>query len=361
MTTENKQDDKLAHKPRKEVAVMMDELVKRKDSIQKMSAKWIDLERLFLITQANMSRNPKLFECTTNSLVRAVITCAEMGLEPTGRWGGAYLIPRWNGKLRVNECTVIADYRAMMDLAKRCGEVRDMDVQPVYANDVCEITQGESPKVIHRLHLGKDRGAFIGAYSVIFLPDTDRVKLWWMSSDEITAIKNRTKSRDREGNVVGPWISDPIPMSLKTVVRSHINKLSIRATPLRKAMEADAEEAGETESASTTSVTIDMPESTDGDDKTTNMEPTNADGQSTTDAASAAKALSEVDTKVKTARELLLKCISLATKDEVWTVFGDHSQSELDAIIAKMEEPAMLETITSLNTKRMERLNPKKK
>ena len=51
-------------------------------------------ERMLRLIYAEGTRNPELRQCTPESLITCIITAAQLGLEPSGPLGMAYLIPR---------------------------------------------------------------------------------------------------------------------------------------------------------------------------------------------------------------------------------------------------------------------------
>src|SRR5262245_46054712 len=54
-----------------------------------------------------LARPPKLIACTRNSLIGCVLQMAQLGLEPGGPLGEAYLLPRNNRKAQRVEATLI--------------------------------------------------------------------------------------------------------------------------------------------------------------------------------------------------------------------------------------------------------------
>ena len=50
-------------------------------------------ERLLRVTMTAVQNNPKLLDCDRKSFFAAIMTSAQLGLEPDGVMGQAYLIP----------------------------------------------------------------------------------------------------------------------------------------------------------------------------------------------------------------------------------------------------------------------------
>ena len=61
--------------------------------IQKAAPKHIDPQRLIRVALTACIQNPKLLDCTRESLMRSLLQAAQLGLEPDGLLGQAYLIP----------------------------------------------------------------------------------------------------------------------------------------------------------------------------------------------------------------------------------------------------------------------------
>jgi recombination protein RecT len=92
----------------------------RLPSIRMVAAAHMDPERCYRILLSCWSRTPALQKCTPESLFRASLQAVELGLEPGGALGHAYLVPYGN------QCTLIPGYRGLVELVRRsirAGEV----------------------------------------------------------------------------------------------------------------------------------------------------------------------------------------------------------------------------------------------
>jgi recombination protein RecT len=104
-----------------------------------------------------------------------------------------------------------------MKLARQSGEVKWIEAHVVHKNDVFEEERGLNPVLIHRPARG-DAGPPTHAYCVWKLADGEK-KFEVMTAEQILAIKARSSSKNKQGDVVGPWVSDAEEMWRKTVVR----------------------------------------------------------------------------------------------------------------------------------------------
>lgn len=206
------------------------ELARRRDVIESSAASMIDPDRLRGVMLSAFTRNPKLFECDPVTVVRAVVEAAQVGLEPTGAIGGAHLVPRWNSKARRNECQLIIDYRGLVTLAKRSGEVARVTARVVRESDEFEYQQGTDEWLKHVPALVENPGKYVYVYAVAHYRDGG-TQFDVMSAAQIQSHVERFAPRDRERNIVGPWVSDPEEMWKKTVLRrlSKLLPLTIEA------------------------------------------------------------------------------------------------------------------------------------
>ena len=79
----------------------------------------LSVDRLLRVAMTSIQRTPKLLDCTQQSLLACVMTCAQLGLEPDAFLGQAYLVPYWNGKKSAYEAQLIPGYRGYIALARR--------------------------------------------------------------------------------------------------------------------------------------------------------------------------------------------------------------------------------------------------
>src|SRR5687768_2092110 len=102
-----------------------------KDKFRQVIPKHLTVDRILRTAITAMSRNPKLLQCTQQSLVSALMKCTAAGLEPDGYY--AHLVPFFNSKLGSYEATTFFDYKGIRDLAYRSGFVSKIVGNVVYA------------------------------------------------------------------------------------------------------------------------------------------------------------------------------------------------------------------------------------
>jgi recombination protein RecT len=163
------------------------------------------------------SADKKLMGCTPESLLRCVLEAAEAGLPLDGRL--AHAVPFWSTELRGFEAQFIADYKGEIAVARRNGRIKDAYARIVHEGESfhCGHKDGRD-QLWHREDARRKDGPVVGAYVVIQFPDGS----WrydFMSLGQLLAIKERSKSKTKDGRIVGPWATDELEMMKKTVVR----------------------------------------------------------------------------------------------------------------------------------------------
>jgi len=214
-------------------------LVARTDFLRQVLPRHITPERLVKVALLARSRNPLLLQCTSESLLKAVLQCAEMGLEPSGSVGGAHLVPFRNSKTGHYEATLIPDYRGLIDLARRSGQIRSIEAHIIYEHDKYRVRYGTEPVLEHEPTLTGDPGAMVAAYAVAKLAD-GATQVEVMTRGAIEAVRARSRAASS-----GPWVTDFEAMAKKTALRQ-LCKYLPRSRELAEALDLDdSTEAGE--------------------------------------------------------------------------------------------------------------------
>lgn len=189
-------------------------------------------ERFSRMAMTAITKTPQLAECTPASFVGAMLTAAQLGLEPNTPLGQAYLIPYRNGRTGKTECQFQVGYKGMIDLANRSGEIRVIDAHIVYENDDFECEFGLDPKLRHKPVLG-DRGKAMWVYAM-YKTVNDGFAFEVMSVDECMAHgKKYSKAFNNS-----PWQTAPEEMMKKTVLKKVLKYAPLRSDFVRGA-EAD--------------------------------------------------------------------------------------------------------------------------
>lgn len=188
--------------------------------IKKALPSVITPERFTRMVLSALSVNPTLASCTPKSFLGAMMTAAQLGVEPNSALGQAWLIPYRNHG--VLECQFQLGTKGLVDLAYRSGEVSIVDAHEVRENDEFEYEFGLDPKLHHK-PARQDRGRSI-AYYGMFRTKNGGYGFHVMSYDDVLEhAKKYSKSF-----VNGPWQTNFDEMAKKTVL-----KKALKYSPLR--------------------------------------------------------------------------------------------------------------------------------
>lgn len=191
-------------------------------AIKKALPSVITPERFTRMVLSALSSTPKLAECSPQSFLAAMMTAAQLGVEPNTALGQAYLLPyRNHGQM---ECQFQLGYKGLIDLAYRSGEVSVIQAHTVYENDVFEYELGMDPKLRH-VPAKADRGDAV-AYYAMFKTKDGGYGFEVMSVDDVQRHAQRySKSY---GSGTSPWRSNFDEMAKKTVL-----KRALKYAPLK--------------------------------------------------------------------------------------------------------------------------------
>ena len=197
-----------------QIATIDDLLKKHGPEIALALPQHVTPERLLRIALSEVRRNPRLAQCNAASLLGAIFTCAQLGLELGGALGHCYLIPYGS------ECQFQIGYKGMIDLARRSGQILSLSARAVYENDHFEFCYGLHEDLIHRPAVGS-RGELTHTYAVANLKDGG-VQFEVMDRVELENVRDGSQGYQtarRYNKSDTPWISSFDEMCRKTVIR----------------------------------------------------------------------------------------------------------------------------------------------
>lgn len=189
------------------------------------------------VVMTAVQNTPKLLECDRTSLYAAVTTCAQLGLEPDGVLGQAYLVP-FKGRVQF-----IPGYKGYLTLARNSGEVSSIQAYAVREGDEFSYSYGleehlrhvpaednEDSPITHFYAYAKFKdGGHV--FEVLTRAKVDRIR---DKSEGYQAFKaNKIKSN--------PWHDHYEQMGRKTAIRRLANYLPMsvqRAAALDAAYDA---------------------------------------------------------------------------------------------------------------------------
>ena len=217
-----------------------DLLETNKGSIAQALPKHLSAERFARVAFMSVRKTPRLLECDPRSLISAIMNAASLGLEPDNELGHANILPY--GK----EAKLQIGYRGLATLARRSGEVSDVQARVVYDQEGFEYEEGDNPKLYHKPASPSIRGEVrIGAYSRVLFKD-GAVSINFMWAEEIEAIKARSPAVRKKQQT--PW-TDPDEwvqneMWKKSVFRNHAKMLNLTPELTRASVIDEMEDLG---------------------------------------------------------------------------------------------------------------------
>ncbi|MEK5439361.1 MULTISPECIES: recombination protein RecT [Paenibacillus] len=200
-----------------------------KPAIAQAIPKHLTPDRLLRIATTSIRTNPKLKVCSPESLLGAVMQCAQLGLEPS-ILGHAYLIPYKNKG--VDECQFQIGYKGLIELARRTGQISSIMAQAVHQNDEFEYEYGINEKLKH-VPADGDRGAVVKYYSYAKFKDGG-YSFMVMSRQDIVIHRDKfSKAKN-----FGPWVDHFDEMAKKTVLKSLMKYMPI-SVEFQRAVDQD--------------------------------------------------------------------------------------------------------------------------
>lgn len=180
-----------------------------KEQLAMVLPKHCDPNRMARIAITALTKNPKLAECDQASFFKCLMDLSQWGLEPDGR--RAHLIPFNNNKERIVECQLVIDYKGLVELVMRSGEVESIHADVVCDNDEFKVDLGEVVK--HEIDYKKPRGNVYAFWARVKFKNGGQ-KCEVMTRIEVDGIRARSRA-----GASGPWVTDYNEMGKKTVFK----------------------------------------------------------------------------------------------------------------------------------------------
>ncbi|BCJ86490.1 recombination protein RecT [Effusibacillus dendaii] len=209
-------------------AKTIDGMLKRlAPQIARALPKHMTADRLARIALTTIRQNPKLLECTQESLMGAVMLSAQLGLEP-GPLGHAYLVPFWDSKTNSTNAQFQIGYKGMIDLTRRTGEIQTITANEVYENDTFEVEYGSNGHLTHKPFMHGERGDVTKYYAYAKTKDGGEY-FYYMTKEDVIKYRDKyTKSKNfKTGEIYGPWATEFDAMAKKTCLKQMIKYMPL--------------------------------------------------------------------------------------------------------------------------------------
>lgn len=198
----------------------------RRDSIAQLIPKHLNADRLMKVALNCVGKTPDLQKCSPVSLLQCIITAAELGLEPGGALGHAYLVPFGS------TATLIIGYRGFIQLMRNSRQLASIRAVVVHEKDLFKMREGIEQSIKHEPFLDGEPGPLKYVYCVVKLKDGS-IQVEVMTRAQVEAIRARARSGNN-----GPWKTDYEEMAKKTVVR-RIAKYVPMSAEVERAFDVD--------------------------------------------------------------------------------------------------------------------------
>ena len=228
---------------------LIDVIKSKQASFAEVATKYLSPERLTKLAIVAVTKTPDLAKVPPMEIVAELINCSRLGLEPNVE-GGRWLLPfkrrdkdggeRW-------ELVAVTDYRGLIDIARRSGEVlsihadivREADEDPTRGGIWEHWVDAGGSTLVHLRHRRArgERGAMLGVYAVVKLKNGE-VQAEYLELEKVNAAKSRSRGADSK---FSPWQNDFEAMAKKTAIRRLYNLLP-KTPEISAAREVLAEE-----------------------------------------------------------------------------------------------------------------------
>lgn len=163
-----------------------------------------------------LRKTPKLLQCSSTSVMGALMTSAQLGLRP-GVLGESWLLPFWNKGIHGFEAAFVAGYPGLKKLAFQSGIVGRTHAYTVFHGDLFDLRYGTDPHLVHKPC--DEPGDVRGFYATVTYV-SGQVDFHYMTRAAVEKHRDRfALQRNKERQVIGVWVDHFDAMAEKTVFR----------------------------------------------------------------------------------------------------------------------------------------------
>lgn len=214
-------------------------------NLASMAGSQQDAQKMFAICLSVLNRNPKLAECTRESLTSCIAQSMAFGLLP-GPFKECAFVPRKNsrngGKLEANWQP---QYQGLIKLAYNAGVLTNVRAEVVWSADTLVMKKGLRQELDHIPYTGlrENRGERVGVYCVWSTRQGQEPEFLYLDAQFVNAIRKRSPASSFSDS---PWMSkepDDVDWMWKKTAIIQASKLWPKSDKMIQALEA--EEASE--------------------------------------------------------------------------------------------------------------------
>lgn len=196
------------------VPLVRDLIEKQRDQFARALPGQLSVDRFLRLVATEVRSTPRLAECTTVSLLGAVMNLAQLGLEPGGVLGHAWILPFKDGQSGQYEATFVLGYKGIIQLAYRSDRIAAIFARAVCVNDEFDHTYGlGEDRLTHRPRLDGPRGKPYAWYGLARFKGGGHY-LEVIGADTVEEHRKRSKAPNSPA-----WKNDYSAMACKTVIK----------------------------------------------------------------------------------------------------------------------------------------------
>jgi recombination protein RecT len=180
----------------------------------------------------------KLMDCSQESLYDCLSTCAQLQLMPSKALDQVHFIPRNNRHTGVPDCTLLLNYKGMIEIALRNEKIKKIEARLVKEGELYKVKGGTDPSIEHEIDPLSDK-PMVAAYAVATLEGGEK-QFITMTKAEIDKIKATSPTDKFWGN--DKELRHYNEMATKTVLRRLWKYLPKGDPTMEKALEVDNKE-----------------------------------------------------------------------------------------------------------------------
>lgn len=181
-------------------------LMSMKGEINNALPQYLPADKFVRTSLTAINSNPKLLQCSPQSLLAAVMNSAQLGLEFNTPLGEAYLIPYGN------QVQFQIGYQGLLKLAHNTGQFRRITAKEVHENDDFSINYGTG-EIHHSPVIRGESGDVIGYYAVYETKEGGRDSFYMSKEDAEAYGKKFSQSFHK-----GPWKTNFDAMAKKSCI-----------------------------------------------------------------------------------------------------------------------------------------------
>ena len=171
-------------------------------------------EKMARVALTATVRNPTLLDCTPESVCLALLEASQLGLEPNGR--DAHLVPFRDNKNGVMRCTLIPDYKGLVQLAYRSGVIDNFTAMAVHEGDEFAYEFGSNERLRHVPSEDENPGPLTHAWAMVRFKD-GASKFVVLNKRQITKRQRSSKTKNSANSF---WDLHPEEMWAKSAAKA---------------------------------------------------------------------------------------------------------------------------------------------